>query len=258
MSPRELDDETKHIATFDPAVAHVDRTRRYRARRTDRALPPAGPGAAGAALRCAFAALGAGVGCSSDSRLLRGGTTPPRPGRAETLNLSATRAPADTRRSLAKSRTNRTCPATTHDPRRVRRLRTTMQIMRPWMHAAQITNRTTSRPRTQSPASRVPPRVAYAACSLGRGVHHVPLSPGRCTFEHGASREQLPDGQLPDWPVATCREGRALQSARSAAIASAMSFMRATGPAASRRFASESCAVASLSRLLSTATACWT
>ena len=216
-----------------------------------------GPGAAGAALRCAFAALGAGVGCSSDSRLSRGGATPPRPGRADTQSLRQT-GRADTRRSLAKSRTNRTCPATTHDPRRVRRLRTTMQIMRPWMHAAQITNRTTSRPRTQSPASRVPPRAAYAACSLGRGVHHVPLSPGRCTFEHGASREQLPDWQLPDWPVATCREGRALQSARSAAIASAMSFMRATGPAASRRFASESCAVASLSRLLSTATACWT
>ena len=80
---------------------------------------------------------------------------------------------ADTRRSLAKSRTNRTCPATTHDPRRVRRRRTIIQIVRPWMHAAQLTNRTTSRPRTQSPASRVPPRVAYAACSLGRGVHHV-------------------------------------------------------------------------------------
>ena len=122
--------------------------------------------------RCAFAALGAGVGCSADSR---GGATPPRPrpGRQpDTQSLRHT-GRADTRRSLAKSRTNRTCPVTTHDPRRVRRLRTTMQIMRPWMHAAQITNRTTSRPRTQSPASRVPPRVAYAACSLGRGVHHV-------------------------------------------------------------------------------------
>ena len=143
-----------------------------------RASSPRAGGAACAALRCAFAALGAGVGCSADSRLSRGGATPPRPGRADSpthsisISLRHT-GRADTRRSLAKSRTNRTCPVTTHDPRRVRRLRTTMQIMRPWMHAAQITNRTTSRPRTQSPASRVPPRVAYAACSLGRGVHHV-------------------------------------------------------------------------------------
>jgi len=167
MSPRELDDETKHIATFDPAVAHVPVVRAYTRPRAR------GPGRhrRRAALR-SFAALGAGVGCSSDSRLLRGGATPPRPGRADTQSLRHT-GRADTRRSLAKSRTNRTCPATTHDPRRVRRLRTTMQIMRPWMHAAQITKRTTSRPRTQSPASRVPPRVAYAACSLGRGVHHV-------------------------------------------------------------------------------------
>ena len=149
-------------------------THAHHATRRARARFAQEPGAAGAALRCAFAALGAGVGCSADSRLSRGGATPPRPGAGPTArhSISPPHGP-DTRRSLAKSRTNRTCPATTHDPRRVRRLRTTMQIMRPWMHAAQITNRTTSRPRTQSPASRVPPRVAYAACSLGRGVHHV-------------------------------------------------------------------------------------
>ena len=166
MSPRELDDETKHIAaTFDPAVAHVDRTR-----------ASCGPGATGAALRCARSRRS---GPASDVRRTRGSRgaarrrPAPAPGRQpDTQSLRHT-GRADTRRSLAKSRTNRTCPATTHDPRRVRRLRTTMQIMRPWMHAAQITNRTTSRPRTQSPASRVPPRVAYAACSLGRGVHHV-------------------------------------------------------------------------------------
>lgn len=174
MSPRELDDETKHIATFDPAVAHVDRTTRPRTDTTAARALAAGRGPP--APRCA--ALSRRSGPASDVRRTRGsrGAARRRPAPAgPTLNLSATphTGRADTRRSLAKSRTNRTCPVTTHDPRRVRRLRTTMQIMRPWMHAAQITNRTTSRPRTQSPASRVPPRVAYAACSLGRGVHHV-------------------------------------------------------------------------------------
>ena len=150
-------------------------THAHHATRRARARFAQEPGAAGAALRCAFAALGAGVGCSSATRGSRGrrrDAAPPRPGPTRSFSLRDT-GRADTRLSLAKSRTNQTCPATTHDPRRVRRPRTTMQIMRPWMHAAQITNRTTSRPRTQSPASRVPPRVAYAACSLGRGVHHV-------------------------------------------------------------------------------------
>ena len=177
MSPRELDDETKHIATFDPAVAHACIGSRRR-RDPDVACvhgtrAARSPRAGGRRRR---AALSRRSGPASDVRRTRGAARRrPGPGRADSPTPQSLRhtGRADTRRSLAKSRTNRTCPVTTHDPRRVRRLRTTMQIMRPWMHAAQITNRTTSRPRTQSPASRVPPRVAYAACSLGRGVHHV-------------------------------------------------------------------------------------
>ena len=51
------------------------------------------------------------------------------------------------------------------------------------VHAAQLTkpNRT-NRPRTQS-ASRVPPRVAYAACSLDRSMHHVHAA--ACSFGLG-------------------------------------------------------------------------
>lgn len=156
------------------SIAHGDTAHDGRTARSHR------PGRGPPAPRCA--ALSRRSGPASDVRRTRGSrgaarrrpapAGPTAPTHSISISLRHT-GRADTRRSLAKSRTNRTCPVTTHDPRRVRRLRTTMQIMRPWMHAAQITNRTTSRPRTQSPASRVPPRVAYAACSLGRGVHHV-------------------------------------------------------------------------------------
>ena len=189
-----------------------------------------------------------------DSRLSRGGATPPRPGRADTLILSATRA-GRTRdfRSLNHAPTERVRPRPTTRA-------ASGGCAQPCRSCGHGCMRHKLQTEPQAGRGRNLRHPVYLLVQHTRPVHLAAgcISPGRCTFEHGASREQLPDWQLPDWPVATCREGRALQSARSAAIASAMSFMRATGPAASRRFASESCAVASLSRLLSTATACWT
>ena len=223
----------------------------------DRAL--AGRGATGAALRCARSRRS---GPASDVRRTRGSRGAARRRLAPagpTLNLSATRA-GRTRddRSLNHAPTERVRPRPTTRA-------ASGGCAQPCRSCGHGCMRHKLQTEPQAGRGRNLRHPVYLLVQHTRPVHLaagcimcMPLSPGRCTFEHGASREQLPDWQLPDWPVATCREGRALQSARSAAIASAMSFMRATGPAASRRFASESCAVASLSRLLSTATACWT
>jgi hypothetical protein len=115
MSPRELDDETKHIAaTFDPAVAHVDRTRHTHDPLTTRARSRAGARGPPAP-RCA--ALSRRSGPASDVRRTRGSRGAARRRLAPagpTLNLSAKRA-GRTRddRSLNHAPTERVRPRPT-------------------------------------------------------------------------------------------------------------------------------------------------